>query len=263
MRFRVRQGEIIHKRPDLGTIELELDIKDNTEVASLNVIVRFNEDESSTILGMLRYQLKRATVHIDFSGCTSCWTNPLLESNVILSSKQNYEFEVSASDRGSTDTEAGEAIEISIDGRPKFSESNKRKEYNEKTEVFKNKTSFEDIKAHVFVSGTKTALRFSFESPNPSLPLRGAVTPTNWCDVQLSSKYGKISARLNVADRDIHILGVGGIWPNTFSPNKSTLLRLLALRFLDYGPNLSETELHLHSSFLDATILDSDSAVIG
>ncbi len=235
MNFRVQPGKKIHRHPDLAMVEISLDIANDENRGTLNVKVRFNESEAVPLFGMIRFQLRKAAVRLDFTGCKSGLVNKCLETNISLSSDQQHEFEVSTSLHGLTDSEAGGSIELSDQGRSKITGSTKNRNSSDRTDTIRRKLNVGATIAHVVVSGSSDSLRFSFESAHPLISLRGHVSPEDWCGVSLGPRSGRISASLTVAPKDIRILGVGGIWPEDISSNKRLLIQLYALRFLDLG----------------------------
>jgi len=244
MQFRSRPGIQKDKAPSLATVRIELPEVANSTSAKLRVRLRFNEDDITAALGVLRYQLKKAAVVIDFEDCEGHSVNEAFDSTIDLEIDQKHEFEVSAESKFAASNEDEKAFELSGEGI-KFSGKETNSKSRDANSSTKHKVGMDYTKKMTAVGGTPNSLRFSFETAHPGLALRGSVRPEDWCSVSFSKLNSRISAKLTAAPSDIMITGVGGIWPKDLSESKRFLVRLLALSFLDVKSYISVSELHV------------------
>jgi hypothetical protein len=245
MYYRIQHGIQINKCADLASLSIDMATNEISSPGILIVNLRFNEAEVPALFGTLRYQLIKAAVHFNFHDCQSGDINPALDSQIELSTDIDHEFESSRNFSSSRNTEHGNSIDFSRPESSKLSNSAMDKHGLEHTEIKSHKIGIKGSHANVVVSGISNALRFSFETPHPELTLRGMVLPKDWCNVELTPKYSKVTASLNVAPDDIKILRAGGIWPSELSPDKNLIVRLIALKYLKIKDHLCFSEMHI------------------
>jgi hypothetical protein len=239
MNFEVKRGKRIQKHPDLASIEADICNPNDSSGAKLLVRLRLNEDEAKTLLGTIRYQLRKASVKLKFDGCKSTSVNKALDSVIELYTDQEIELQVSTA----TDTSQSRDVSGSVDSLAKVSGAASQHAAETRSKTASEKLSLKTRRPNVIVSGEPHALRVSLESPVPSRPLRGRVEPEDWCTVTAGPRYGRVTASIHVESDDVLIQRVGGIWPRDVSDDKRFIIRLIALRYLDYSDYLSIDEL--------------------
>lgn len=244
MQRNVFPGAQENKRPSLATLKIGLSEEDPGKDVDLIVNLRFSEDDSYTLLGVIRYRLRKAAVSITFDGCHVHSIDNAFGKIIDFTVSEIHEIEGQTSRKDLKSREESRTLEFSSESQ-KLADGKKKKDGKEISLTSRHKINFEYDKPLVSVSGTDEFLRFVFESPQPSIALRGCVQPEQWCSLSFTALHSKISARLTAAPDDVIIGGVGGIWPRDLSEDKSFLIRLYALRILDINQYISLSELHI------------------
>lgn len=247
LKFLVSAGRQLQKHPTLANLGLELKF-DRPSAGRLYVKARFNEDESATLFGTIRFHLRRAVVHIECNGCKLGDINAELDSEIKLQSYLEHEFEYTDEKSTLSQDELNLGPDINPSSPTKLPASVKSSRSFKAGSKGRHKLTSKDTFANVVVGGSERALQFSFESSLPTSALRGRVPPEDWCEVTMESGAARITATLATSERDIIVVGTGGIWPENISKDKSFLIRLYALRLLDWKNYLSLMELDITPS---------------
>jgi hypothetical protein len=124
-----------------------------------------------------------------------------------------------------------------------------RKRLREEARESQVSDRFGHVVFHIRTGGGPASPFWVFEPPHGEQHLAGVNSQRDWGELSYDDLPATLEAQVRVAPDDVHVEGVGGIWPRQMSPRKQRVFRWFALRQVSFNPYLSKVSLTIFQPF--------------
>jgi hypothetical protein len=208
----------------------------------LSVDLAFGEYTSGMTAGTVRFSLAKATLVLELSGCKFPTSDRLVRSPFTQKAEASRQFSQSETSKIEDQTEtSGDAKFAAARSELAAKQHDKHSANLERSESRKDEFKFTEFM--IKSAGGPETPTWIFDTLPGSQAIIGSNPDREWGVITANKTPASINASIQVAADDINIEGMSGLWPPMLLPRKRRIVRLLALRQINYKNYLSRVQL--------------------